>query len=197
MFCNDVYGKIIYKRVDICIYITDSLCCTPKTNRTLEINFVLSCAQSLSPAQLFVTSWTAARQVPLSMGTLQARIREWVAIPPPGYLPNPGIEPRSPSLQVDSLPTTHPEYWSGQSTPSPRDLLDPGVELGSPALQTDSLPSQLPEKPKINYPPININFFFKKEKNKVNCQLFEDSQYYLKSYEKFCSISLFILPSIS
>ena len=28
-------------------------------------------------------------------GTLQARILEWVAIPPPGDLPDPGIEPRS------------------------------------------------------------------------------------------------------
>ena len=34
---------------------------------------------------------------------LQARILEWVAFPPsPGDLPNPGTEPRSPSLQVDS-----------------------------------------------------------------------------------------------
>ena len=38
-------------------------------------------------------------------GILQARILEWVAFPSPGDLPNPGIEPRSPSLQVDSLPT--------------------------------------------------------------------------------------------
>ena len=37
---------------------------------------------------------------------LQARILEWVAsIPPPGDLPNPGIKPRSPTLQADSLPT--------------------------------------------------------------------------------------------
>ena len=28
-----------------------------------------------------VTPWTVARQAPLSMGTLQARILEWVAIP--------------------------------------------------------------------------------------------------------------------
>ena len=28
--------------------------------------------------------------------------------PPPGDLPNPGIEPRSPTLQVDSLPTEPP-----------------------------------------------------------------------------------------
>ena len=29
--------------------------------------------------------------------------------PSPGDLPNPGIEPRSPALQVDSLPTEPPE----------------------------------------------------------------------------------------
>ena len=28
--------------------------------------------------------------------------------PPPGHLPNPGIEPRSPALQVDSLPAEPP-----------------------------------------------------------------------------------------
>ena len=39
-------------------------------------------------------------------GILQARILEWVGQPfsSPGNLPNPGIEPRSPALQADSLP---------------------------------------------------------------------------------------------
>ena len=37
-------------------------------------------------------------------GILQARILEWVAFPSPRDLPNPGIEPRSPALQADSLP---------------------------------------------------------------------------------------------
>ena len=37
-------------------------------------------------------------------GILQARILEWVAFPPPGDLPNPGIKARSPALHVDSLP---------------------------------------------------------------------------------------------
>ena len=37
-------------------------------------------------------------------GILQARILEWITFPSPGYLLNPGIEPRSPTLQVDSLP---------------------------------------------------------------------------------------------
>ena len=36
--------------------------------------------------------------------TLPARILEWIAFPPPGDLPNPGIEPRSPALHADSLP---------------------------------------------------------------------------------------------
>ena len=37
-------------------------------------------------------------------GILQARIIEWVAFPFSRDLPNPGIEARSPTLQVDSLP---------------------------------------------------------------------------------------------
>ena len=41
-------------------------------------------------------------------GILQARALEWVAIPSPGDLPNPGIKPRSPALQSDSLPTEPP-----------------------------------------------------------------------------------------
>ena len=37
-------------------------------------------------------------------GILQARILECVAFPSPGDLPNPVIESKSPTLQVDSLP---------------------------------------------------------------------------------------------
>ena len=36
-------------------------------------------------------------------GILQARILSWVPFPSPGDLPNPGIKPRSPTLQADSL----------------------------------------------------------------------------------------------
>ena len=32
-------GKELLKKVDICICITDSLCCTPETNRILQINY--------------------------------------------------------------------------------------------------------------------------------------------------------------
>ena len=38
-------------------------------------------ARSLSRVQLSATPWTVAPQAPLSMGILQARILEWVAMP--------------------------------------------------------------------------------------------------------------------
>ena len=50
-----------------------------------------------------MTLWTVARQAPLSMGF--SRQEYWSGLPccPPGDLPNPGIKPRSPALQEDSL----------------------------------------------------------------------------------------------
>ena len=41
----------------------------------------ISLIQSLSHVRLFATPWTTALQAPLSMGILQARILEWIAIP--------------------------------------------------------------------------------------------------------------------
>ena len=38
-------------------------------------------------------------------GIFQARILEWLPFPSPGDLPNPGIKPRSPALQADSVLT--------------------------------------------------------------------------------------------
>ena len=56
--------------------------------------------KSLRSVQLFATPWT----IYTVHGIVQARILEWVPFPFPGDLPNPGIETRSPALQVDSLP---------------------------------------------------------------------------------------------
>ena len=62
----------------------------------------------LNPVQLFVTPWTVDCQDPLSMGF--SRREYWSGLPflSPGDLPNPGIEPRSPTLQADSLPSEPP-----------------------------------------------------------------------------------------
>ena len=51
-----------------------------------------------------MTPWTVAHQAPLSMGLSRQAYWTRLPFPSPGDLPNPGIEPRSPALQVDSLP---------------------------------------------------------------------------------------------
>ena len=63
---------------------------------------------SLSHVWLFAIPWTAAHQAPLSMGILQARILEWVALPSSrGSSQLRGQTQVSP-LQADSLPSEPP-----------------------------------------------------------------------------------------
>ena len=51
--------------------------------------------KSLSHIRLFATLWTVARQAPLSMGFSRQEFWTGLPCPPPGDLPNPGIEPAS------------------------------------------------------------------------------------------------------
>ena len=63
-----------------------------------------------SCVQLFVTTWCAALQAPLSMEFSRQEYRSVLPLPPPGDLPNPGIKPvslTSPAL-VGSLPLAPP-----------------------------------------------------------------------------------------
>ena len=55
-----------------------------------------------------LTPWTAAHQPPLFMGFFRQEYWNGLSCPPPGDLPDPGIEPRSPLLQADSLPSEPP-----------------------------------------------------------------------------------------
>ena len=59
--------------------------------------------KSLSRGQLFVTPWTATHQAPLSMEFSRQEYWSGLSFPSPGDLPNPGIEPGSPTLQADAL----------------------------------------------------------------------------------------------
>ena len=81
-----------------------------------------------------------------------SRILDWVTVPSPGDLPNPGIDPRSPALQVASLPSEPPgkpkNTGVGSFGPSPGDLPNPGIKPRSRALQADSLPAEPQGKPK-------------------------------------------------
>ena len=56
--------------------------------------------------------WTAARQALLSMGFSRQEYQSGLPFPSPGDLPDPGIEPRSPALQADSLPSEPPGKWT-------------------------------------------------------------------------------------
>ena len=116
-----------------CIFPCISLCCA-----------VLRCSvmsdslrpQGPQPARL-LCPWGFSRQ------------EYWIGLPcPPSWdLPNPGIEPSTPALQVGSLLTEPPgkpkNTESGWSIPSSGDLPDPGIKPVFSALQADSLPASL------------------------------------------------------
>ena len=59
--------------------------------------YVSVAVQSLSCVQLSATPWTVAHQAFLSMGFSRQEYRSGSSRPPPGDLPDPGIEPVSPA----------------------------------------------------------------------------------------------------
>ena len=69
--------------------------------------YVCVCVKSLSRVRFFATPRTVALQAPLSM---EISRQEWSGLPvlSPGDFPDPGIEPGSPALQADSLPSEPP-----------------------------------------------------------------------------------------
>ena len=67
-----------------------------------------------SCVQLFVTTWCAALQAPLSMEFSRQEYRSVLPLPPPGDLPNPGIKPvslTSPALALSSRFFTTSTTW--------------------------------------------------------------------------------------
>ena len=53
--------------------------------------------------------WTVVHQALLSMGLSKQECWSGLPFPSPGDLPDPGIEPSSPALQADALPSEPPE----------------------------------------------------------------------------------------
>ena len=56
----------------------------------------------------FVTPWTVACQAPLSMGFPRVEYWSGLPFPPPGDLPNPGIEPSLLHWETGKVFTTEP-----------------------------------------------------------------------------------------
>ena len=88
---------------DVCTHTADSLRCTVETNQHCKATIGGGLVAKSCPT--LATPWTVACQAPLSMGF--SRQEHWGGkpFPSPRDLPNAGIEPGSPALQADDLPT--------------------------------------------------------------------------------------------
>ena len=64
--------------------------------------FTFSSVQLLSCVRFFGTPWTAAHQAPQSMEFSRQEYWSRLPFPSPGDLPDPGIKPGSPALQLNS-----------------------------------------------------------------------------------------------
>ena len=64
--------------------------------------------KSLSRVQLFVSSWTVAHKAPPCMQFCRQEYWSGLPFPSPRHLSNPGIEPGSPALRADVLPSEPP-----------------------------------------------------------------------------------------
>ena len=84
----------IYPSICLLIYICSMLCLIAQ-----------SCLTLCNPM-------TVAHQAPLSMGFFRQEYWSGLPSPPPGNLPNLGIEPRCPTLLAESLPSEPSGKWS-------------------------------------------------------------------------------------
>ena len=103
MLCASLDGRGAWGRMDTCICLAESLCCSPETITTLLISCESESRSVVSDSLQLHGLQTAKLLCPWRF----SRQEYWSGLPcpPPGDLPNPGIEPGSPALQVDSLPT--------------------------------------------------------------------------------------------
>ena len=70
---------------------------------------VVHSSSSVSRVRLFVIPRTVVCQAPLSMGFSRQEYWSELPLPSPGDLTDPGIKPRSPVLQADSLLSSYRE----------------------------------------------------------------------------------------
>ena len=62
----------------------------------------------LSHIRLFATLWTVSYQASLSMGFSKQEYWSGLPFPSPGDLPDPGIEPDSPTMEAGALTSEPP-----------------------------------------------------------------------------------------
>ena len=91
------------------------------------------------------TPWTITRQSPLSMGFSRQEYWDVLPFPSPEDLPNPGIEPGSPTSQANSWPSELPEKPKGMALLSSNDSWESSFVIlyrssGDPSAQAGSGP---------------------------------------------------------
>ena len=88
-------GKSLQSFLRFCVYVCETYECA-------------MCVLSHSVVSDSLRPYGLACQAPVSMGFSRQQYWSGLPCPPPGDLPTPGIEPRSPALQVYSLPIEPP-----------------------------------------------------------------------------------------
>ena len=91
----------------------DSLPSEPQGKPYMTVQFS-SVQFSRSVVSNSATLWTVAYQAPPSMGFSRQENWSGLPLPSPGYLPNPGVEHRFPSLQANVLSSKPPHLTSVQ-----------------------------------------------------------------------------------
>ena len=117
LICKCVYGFFIWK---ICIWILHQQKCDGVLVPVFFISLMIKleiiegncssvkplyCSAAVALVSNISDLWTVAHQAPQSMPFSRQEYWSGLPCPPPGDLPDPGIEPRSPVLQTDSLPS--------------------------------------------------------------------------------------------
>ena len=104
------FGMVICQSISFSILFM-SLCMSPNLYNS-RLSMKQDCIQSESEVTqsrlTLCDPWTVVGQAPLSMGFSRQEYWSGLPFPSPRNLPDPGIEPESPVLQADSLPSELP-----------------------------------------------------------------------------------------
>ena len=125
---------------------------------TLRIAYLL--AKSFS---CFWTLWAVARQAPLSMGFSRQEYWSGLPCPSPGDLPNPGIKPRSPALQTDSLLFKllgKPKNTGVNKLSLLQGIFRARNSTGVSCIAGDSLPAEILRKPQSDFHGMDMLHYF-------------------------------------
>ena len=99
-----IEGKV--PELHLASYMKANSKCITKLNTNTKT--IISLQKLLSCVRLFATPWTVAYQASPSMGFSRQEYWSGLPFPSPGDLPNPGIEPGSPTFQADAFTSEPP-----------------------------------------------------------------------------------------